>query len=1232
MFKCRVEDNIYDIEQILEEYYDPDIEPLTEQELKEIMEEFGKDTAENVIEKIMEEYYDPSVTPLSQDELEEIILKYGDDTFIVDDEGATEALEKTVANVVIEDKNDFETESRTLELQDSNANHRPRKRGVRRGGRGKRRCKDKVEMKILQTNCDGFTSKKESIENIVNDRQTDVLLLNETALKGKRKVKMKDYFSFGKNRIKAKGGVSTVVANYLKPYTVKVGEGKEEDDEYVIIRLDHVIPALNIINIYGSQESRTPNDDVLESWTRLEKDLDDIVGRGEAFLIMGDLNRAVGSDEWGVDGNHDKVSYGGQLVRNMIKERNCTVLNNMAEGGPWTWFQRGKENIKSCLDLAICSSNLLPFVKTVVIDKDRRFTPRRVIWKKQKFSSVYTDHLPLEVVLCGMPRRNTISLKSTAWNLGKPGGWESYKDMTDSAANDIENIVLNEEMEIDKVIKKIETVNNDIKFKAFGKTRVSRNKTKSKIVTSESDADEELIKKQTRKIEKEILQVKSQKPGRVGMVFKMKELINGPKKAGQEPTAIRNPKTNELIVSNEEIKKVTLAYCVENLSKKNVGQVNQLRNTVNELRLNSSDEEGFEVGKDDFNEVIRKFQSKATKSYDFLLKAGGKYQDVMHKLCKRIIENEEFPASFRKTILFMIWKQKGPAEVLKNSRFIHMKEGFLPRTCEALVVGKMKESILDSSSKYQVGGQPGHFPEEHLFTVKSVWAKLEKDGKGMIVTLVDIVSFFDREDIGDVMDTLWKIGVNKKAARVWFRLNQGTEIAVKTATGVTDTAVVGDCIGQGTAGAALVSQANLDCGLMEYFANSEDEISYGEVRLQPMAYQDDIMRSSQDVLSTQVGNIKLATMFEEKGLEAHPDKTCFIICGNQRYRKDMESDLQRNPITFGSFAVKQKECDRYLGQMLHGGGLDKSAEATVQERMGRIKGAALEIRNIIEEFPMQAIAGMMAAWTLWERALIPSLLSGAGTWIGLKNNSKVIEMCDSTQNFFWRVMLTVPESCPKVALRCETNMLGMKWRIWLEKILLLVRIRNQDSTSLSRQIYEESKAKGWPGLGEEVGEICGIIDIPNVNDVAVSKSVIKQAIWDNHYADMKKELEGSKKLEAIKDEDFHKTQDYFYDKCVENTRMAFKIRSQMVSEIPGNFKRKFKQKGEEGLMCPYCQEGQIMTQTHCLQCPAWAEQREGLQLNNIEDMVVFFRKLLVERARLDKENVFKTASHDSHEG
>ena len=191
---------------------------------------------------------------------------------------------------------------------------------------------------------------------------------------------------------------------------------------------------------------------------------------------------------------------------------------------------------------------------------------------------------------------------------------------------------------------------------------------------------------------------------------------------------------------------------------------------------------------------------------------------------------------------------------------------------------------------------------------------------------------------------------------------------------------MGNVVGQGTAGAALVSQVNLDNGLMEYFEDSKDEIHYGGVRMQPLAYQDDVMRGSQDVLSSQVGNIKLFAMLEEKGLEAHPDKTCFIMCGHSKYKDMVAKDLKRNPLMFGGIELKQRESDRYLGQVLHGAGLDMSAEATVKERVGRIKGATLEIKGIVEDFKMQTIGGMMAAWELWGKALIPSLLSGFGTW------------------------------------------------------------------------------------------------------------------------------------------------------------------------------------------------------------------------------------------------------------
>ena len=72
---------------------------------------------------------------------------------------------------------------------------------------------------------------------------------------------------------------------------------------------------------------------------------------------------------------------------------------------------------------------------------------------------------------------------------------------------------------------------------------------------------------------------------------------------------------------------------------------------------------------------------------------------------------------------------------------------------------------------------------------------------------------------------------------------------------------------------------------------------------------------------------------------------------------------------FRSFPVKQRAYNSYLGQILHGGGLDCSAEVTVQERKGRIKGATMEVKSIIEDFQMQSIGGIMAAWEIWKKAM-----------------------------------------------------------------------------------------------------------------------------------------------------------------------------------------------------------------------------------------------------------------------
>ena len=189
-------------------------------------------------------------------------------------------------------------------------------------------------------------------------------------------------------------------------------------------------------------------------------------------------------------------------------------------------------------------------------------------------------------------------------------------------------------------------------------------------------------------------------------------------------------------------------------------------------------------------------------------------------------------------------------------------------------------------------------------------------GKGLIITLVDIKAFFDKENIYDVMQTLNDIGVNKKAARVWFKLNQGTEISVKTAAGISETAHVGDCIGQGTAGAALVSQVNLDQGLHQHFGDGGEDLEYGEVSVEPLAYQDDIMIGSKDVMAAQAGNTKLAAMLKDKGLDAHPDKTCFLICGSKTLKEKSQKELEVNPLKFVMNFFTQRLNHRNIIQLI----------------------------------------------------------------------------------------------------------------------------------------------------------------------------------------------------------------------------------------------------------------------------------------------------------------------------
>ena len=144
---------------------------------------------------------------------------------------------------------------------------------------------------------------------------------------------------------------------------------------------------------------------------------------------------------------------------------------------------------------------------------------------------------------------------------------------------------------------------------------------------------------------------------------------------------------------------------------------------------------------------------------------------------------------------------------------------------------------------------------------------------------------------------------------------------------------------------------------------SNDVIKFGQVIIQPIAYQNDVGSLCSSIAMARSQANKLTKMTFEKILEAHPDKSGLVIIGSEKFRKKTEDELKENPIYLTNFKLNIMKNTKYLGQVIENN-LSISTLETVKARSAKIKGAAMEVKTIIEAFEMKAIGGLAAAWEL----------------------------------------------------------------------------------------------------------------------------------------------------------------------------------------------------------------------------------------------------------------------------
>ena len=454
---------------------------------------------------------------------------------------------------------------------------------------------------------------------------------------------------------------------------------------------------------------------------------------------------------------------------------------------------------------------MFEYVESLTIDKDRLFTPFRPVSENKR---TYTDHYSLKLKFKNIPLKLDKPVggrKLVRWNTKKDGGWEAYYKMTTN--NDQLMNIGNDEFEEDPeiIVKKIENVMKDIKYQAFGKVKEKantkvckeleslqkekiklfnlkdpKNNVEEKIKEIDSQISLNLLKKQREAFESELESLRELKKskGISAAVFRVREKVVGPKSSKQEATVIIDSKTNLEVSTPEEIKRVSLQYCVDLLTnrepKEDFIEDIYWKNMVHEVRMEEIVEDDFHLVTDDMLEnTYSILKKKPGTKYDFIMKGGPAAKAALFRLCKTVWKKETMPTTWEKSTLVQLYKSKGSRSVLDNMRHIHIKEEN-PKFFGHLVVSAAKEKMISNQTKFQIATKPGHRTQEHLFVLKSVVGLYVASGKAVIVSMWDLSKFFDRENLMDCMNELYKSGIKGKLYRLLYNMNKNTRICVQT--------------------------------------------------------------------------------------------------------------------------------------------------------------------------------------------------------------------------------------------------------------------------------------------------------------------------------------------------------------------------------------------------------------------------------------------------------------------
>ena len=808
------------------------------------------------------------------------------------------------------------------------------------------------------------------------------------------------------------------------------------------------------------------------------------------FQVEMDANAKAGHKV--IKNDPNPMSSNGKIMLDIIERQNLVIAKaeDLCQGMITRERFADKRIEKSVIEYILMCEGMKNFLISVYVDEDRNHVLHRIIKNKTGSKVINSDHNILHCKFSITFARKPSRINNEFFNFKCDEGIKNFVEET-SKNTDLSNCFHHDDFKhgslkffkilqskIHKCFKKIRIkqgiphiagnriMQDKLKKRMELKVLLKNNNctedvqeaTKIKIEEIEAELAVEVADKNA-KFVKEVLENVEDEEGRFNNTgfWKIKKKLLP---MNVDPPMAKKDEYGNLVTAPASLKKLYLETYQERLTqrkmKKELQDVFYLKTELWMSRLSRiQNVKTPEWSLKNLDNVLKSLKNNKTRDPNGMIheifKSGCIGTDLklaLLHLFNGIKANQYVPMFITLSNITTIFK-KGSRFDLNNDRGIFILT-VLKKILDKLIYGDFFTELDKNMSDSNIGARRKRNIKDHLFIIHGIINSVVRGDEDCVdIQIYDLEKAFDTlwliDSLNDIFDTLPKDKRNDELSLL-YETNRNTQMAIKTAVGMTDRVSITDTVQQGGTWGSMLCANSIDTiGKKCRDRNIHCYYYKKKARILPLGFIDDlngIARCGQESLEL---NNFLNAQIELKKLRFHvPDVNGKTKCHKLHIGKSLKNCAALK--VHGTIMPEVSE-ETYLGDILSKDGKNtKNIENRISKGIGIINNIFNLLENIVFGNHYFEIALLLR-----ESMLINGIMTNAEIWYNLTKSE--MEKFEYLDRLFFRRLLSVAETTPKEAYYLELGCIPLNILLKGRRVKYLHSILKRDKSGMLYNVF-----------------------------------------------------------------------------------------------------------------------------------------------------------------------------------